>query len=243
MHVRFHSLWLNGVAASPGPNHSDNPDVLTPSSISTATVNTATTVVPSVYEGGDSWGNYYVVLCGNAAFATGHERWAGPYTYTESPSAVVYTIPSPLPAVVFFTDPGQNGPQLREPLPQPSGKPTAAPCPAAPPADLYNFPTLTFNEVGQTEWVDYWCATSPDTVTFTPGDPSIVTVSPSPLTVYSSPQPAWPPPPNHADFVAKAIGSTQIVVSDTLCPNSDTPFSVTVLPTPSPAPVPTPMIN
>jgi len=248
VYARFHQMTIDGVPVSPGPYPSGNPDVATPLTISTTGVTSASTLLPTVYEDSDTWSSYYVVLCGNAVFATGaHERYAGPFPYAESNSYVVDAVPSPLPQVVFFTDPGNNGAQLTEQLPQQTGQSAATACPAAPPPDFYVQYRVTFNEVGQTYWAYFWCSL-PDSITLTSADTSVATVSPSPLQDYSSPQPDWPPPAQRADFTAKSAGSTQISVDDPNCPapaptGNGTPFAIVVNPTPSPAPLPTAIPN
>ncbi len=243
VYARFHALTVNGVPVSPGPFPSGNPDVGTPASIASSNVAVPATLSPTVYERSDTFASYYVVLCGNAAFASGPARYAGPYAYANSQTSVVYATPSPLPQVLFFTDPGANGADLTAQLPLPAGQADSAACPAAPPANFYNQYALTFNEVGQTYWVWYSCSISPDTIALTPANTSVVTASPSPLTEYSSPQPNWPPPQYRADFTAKGVGGTTVTPSDSDCPDNDTAIAVTVNATPSPAPTPTAMPN
>lgn len=244
VYARFHALSVDGVAESPGPYPVSSPDVATPATIASAHVVTPSTLAATVYERSDVWSNYYLVLCGNAAFATGPARYAGPFTYDENNTYVVQAQPSP-PPVVFFRDAGDQAAALTAPLPQQAGVPApAAGCPAAPPANVYVGTSLTYNQVGQTSWVYYWCNIAPDSVTFTSNDPEVAIATPSPLTDYPAPQPNWPPPINHTDFIAKGIGSATIAVADVQCAlSNDKPINVVVNATPSPAPAPTPMSN
>ena len=244
--VRFHSLTLDGVAVSPGPYPAASPDVLTPQTLTAASTAVAHTIAASVYEPGDSFGSYYVVLCGNVVFATGrHARYAGPFTFADDGTSAS---PSPLPNLVFFRDPGDQGASLIEPLPQPWGKA----CPAPPPAYVYNdnFAAPVFYWVGQSKFLYYWSINgqSGDNVILSSSAASIVAVSPaspSPLPVFATEPPAWPPPSPRAEVVSTGVGTATIDQWDTSCGcyDSPNPIVVTVVPTPTPAPVPSPLPN
>jgi hypothetical protein len=252
--ARFHSLALNGVALTPGP-YPTSPDVQTPSFLSAENVTAAQTVSATVYERSAAFSTYYVVLCGNVAFATGpHLRYAGPFTdpnASSSPRPLV--TPSPLPKLVFFRDPGSFGSSLTEQLPAPWSNA----CPAPAPAFTYGYPTIVFNEIGQTEWAYFWwlspssspspapTAPSNATVTLLSTSAAVATASPGVVSMYPTQPPAWPPPPNHATIVAAGIGTATVYGSPS--PNcncqSPAPIGVTVNAPPTPAPVPTPVPN
>ena len=239
VYARFHTMSVDGVPLPPGQFPSGNPDVATPQTIGSTNVAKTATVNATVYERSVIYNqSYYVVLCGNAAFATGPARYAGPFQYPGSSSTVVLASPA-IPPVVFFRDAGTQGGSLIAPLPAPY----AFACPAPGPANLYNNDAPIFYQVGQTQWLYYWCNLTPDTVSFTSNNPSVATESPSPVTVYSTAQPNWPPPSDIANITATGIGATTIAVSDQQCSGSDTPISVTVAPTPVAAGVPTPIPN
>jgi hypothetical protein len=249
--ARFHALSLDGTPLPAGAYPSGSPDVATPSNLAVSNVIVAHAAAPAVYEHSDVFSGFYVVLCGNVVFAAGPLRSAGPFPYpspTASSSAPLVT-PS-LPPLVFFRDPGRFGAALAAPLPAPY----ARGCPAPAPGNFYVFASPAFNEVGQTKYV-YYTADTPqpgntpidnDTVTFTSSDASVVTTnpaSPSPLAVFPTAPPPWPPPSPRADITAAGIGTATIAVYDSSCQCTDAPINVTVNPTPSPAPVPTPIPN
>lgn len=252
--ARFHALALDGTPVPAGPYPSGSPDVPTPVDVAVASVVSAHALAPSVYEQSDTFSEFYVVLCGNAVFATGHARYAGPFPYPHptASSAPPQVTPS-LPPVVFFRDAGTYGSDLIEPLPAPYSRP----CPAPPPANIYTFTAQVFGQVGQTNFMYYWLVTptpspsaSPapaptDFVTFKGYDTSVVTItpSPSPLPVFSTQPPAWPPPSPRAEMRAAGVGTTTIEVDDSACMCTDHPITVTVKATPTAAPVPTPLPN
>jgi hypothetical protein len=243
VYARMHSLSVDGVMQSPGPYPAGNPDVATPSTIVSANVAKPTTLGTTVYERSDQWSDYYVVLCGNAVFATGPARYAGPFSYPWNDVQVPLATPA-LPKVVFFRDAGTQGNSLVMQLPAPSPEPNGAPCPAPPPANTYTYTSTTFYAPGQTVWLRYVSnnGQSGDTVAFTSDDATVAIASPSPLSVYATSPPAWPPG-NHTNLIAKATGSTTISVYDSSCGCSDPSIAITVVATPSPAPVPTPIPN
>lgn len=252
--ARFHSLALNGVELTPGP-YPTSPDVLTPSSLSAANVTATQNLGATVYERSALPSDYYVVLCGNVAFATGpHLRYAGPFADPDAASSPRPLVtPSPLPKLVFFRDPGSFGSSLTEPLPAPWSNA----CPAPAPAFTYGYPAIVFNEVGQTEWAYFWwlppstppspAPTPPSnaTVTLTSTSAAVATASPGIVPMYATQPPAWPPPSNHTTIVA--VGTGYATVYGSPSPNcncqSPAPIGVTVNPPPTPAPVPTPVPN
>lgn len=251
VYARFHALSLDGIPESPGPFPSGSPDVATPSDLLVDDVVVAHSAVVSVYEHSDVFSGFYVVLCGNVVFAKGPARYAGPFPYpnpTASPAAPLVT--PPLPSLVFFRDPGELKKTLVAPLPAPYGRA----CPAPPPGNFYTFSAPVFNWIGQSKFM-YYTANAPapggtpatgDTVTFAVSTPGVVTVnpaSPSPLPVFPTLPPAWPPPSPRADITATGVGNATISVFDSSCQCSDTPISVTVNPTPTPAEIPTPIPN
>ena len=249
--ARFHALSLDGTPLPPGAYPTGSPDVATPSNLSVASVVVAHAAAPSVYEHSDAFGGFYIVLCGNVVFATGHARYAGPFPYPNpTASSAAPLIRQSLPPLVFFRDAGELGKSLTVPLPAPYRRA----CPAPAPGDFYTFTSPVFNQIGQTKYV-YYTANSPapggtpvtgDTVTFASGNNDIVTVnpaSPSPLPVFPTQPPAWPPPSPRADMKAMGRGTTTITVFDSSCLCSDAPISVTVNPTPTPAEIPTPIPN
>ncbi len=245
VYARFHALSLDGIPESPGPYPSGSPDVGTPSKLLVDDVVVAHSAVASVYEHSDVFSEFYVVLCGNVVFAKGPARYAGPFTYanpTASPAAPLVT-PS-LPPLVFFRDAGELGKTLLTKLPAPYGRP----CPAPAPGNFYTFAAPVFNWIGQSKYA-YYTANSQatgDTVTFAVSLPRVVTVnpaSPSPLPVFPTIPPAWPPPSPRADITATGVGNAEITVYDSSCQCTDAPISVTVKPTPTPAEIPTPIPN
>ncbi|MBV8654508.1 MAG: peptidoglycan DD-metalloendopeptidase family protein [Candidatus Eremiobacteraeota bacterium] len=247
--TRFHAVSVNGTPLPPGPFPSGSPDVPTPEGISAANVVSVQAVAPTIYEHSDTFASFYVVLCGNAVFATGHPRYAGPFPYpspfaSSTPPAVA---PS-LPPIVFFRDAGAYGTQLVEALPAPY----ARACPAPPPANTYTFTAPVFGQPGQTRYVYYWLNTLPpspvptDYVTFNVSDAKVVTMnpaSPSPLPVFSAQPAPWPPPSPRGEMTAVGTGAATIQVQDALCNCPDAAINVTVLATPVPAPIPTPLPN
>jgi len=244
--ARFHTLSLDGVAFSPGPYPSGDPDVPTPENLSVGSVIGTHVVAPTVYQGDDIWSSYYVVLCGNVVFASGpNARYAGPFPYpnpTASSSPPLVT-PS-LPPLVFFRDAGTQGSALTQPLPQPY----PYGCPAPDPPDYYTYSTPVFTADGESHFIYYTAkyGESNDTVTFSSSNTAVVTVdpaSPSPLPVFATAPPPWPPPSPRGHIVSAGTGAAAIAVYDSSCTCTDAPINVTVLPTPSPAPVPTPAPN
>ncbi|HKE37234.1 MAG TPA: hypothetical protein VKB39_07375, partial [Candidatus Baltobacteraceae bacterium] len=167
---------------------------------------------------------------------------------TASPAVPLVT-PS-LPPLVFFRDAGELGKTLVAPLPAPYGRA----CPAPAPGNFYTFSSPVFNQVGQSKFV-YYTANSPapggtpvsgDTVTFAVSTPGVITVSPaspSPLPVFPTLPPPWPPPSPRADITAVGPGTATITVQDSSCTCTDAPITVTVNPTPTPAEIPTPIPN
>jgi hypothetical protein len=242
VYARFHALSLDATPLPTGAYPSASPDVATPAQLAVASVTTGHTLSPAVYERSDTWSSYYVVLCGNVVFATGPARYAGPFPYPSptASSAPPLVVPSPLPKLVFFRDPGTQGSSLVAPLPSPYPRG----CPAPPPADVYQLSSQTFYQVGQTEFLWYWCSVQPDTLTLTPSNAGVVSVTPTSLPAFGSPPPPnWPPPSPRADLTATGVGSATIAVSDPGCSGSDGTIDVTVMATPTPAPVPTVMPN
>lgn len=236
VYMRFHTLAVNGVQMPPGPYPSGNPDVPTPENVA-ATVVTPASVSATMYEYGDVFSNYYVVLCGNAVFATGPARYAGPFTYDESSTQVTIASPA-LPPVVFFRDPGSFGSVLTQPLPGTVGRA----CPAPPPANVYTS-SWTFYQVGQNVFEWWWCPVADDQVTISVDNPSVVTASPSPIVVPTAEPTHWPPPSPRADITARGVGFAHITVTDPGCAINNGTIAVTVAVTPTPAPVPTPVPN
>lgn len=241
VYARFHTLAVNGAPIAAGPYPSGDPDVPTPSTISAANTDQPATIAATMYERSDVSSGYYVVLCGNAVFKTGNARYAGPFTYTQGTTSVTTAVPSPLPQVVFFRDPGTQSTSLIETLPAPYNQA----CPAPPPANVYVFASPTFYQIGQTEFAYYTSNTgqSGDTVMFTSSSTTVVTASPSPLAVFATAPPTWPPPTPHADFTATGFGTATITVFDSSCACNDTAINVTVASPSPPAPVPSPLPN
>lgn len=251
VYARFHALSLDGIPESPGPYPSGSPDVATPENLVVRDVAVSHSIVASVYEHSDVFSAFYIVLCGNVVFAKGPARYAGPFPYTNptASSAAPLVTPS-LPPLVFFRDSGKLGKTLVAPLPAPYGRA----CPAPAPGNFYTFSAPVFNWIGQSKFV-YYTANTPapgatpvsgDTVTFAVSTPGIVTVnpvSPSPLPVFPTLPPAWPPPSPRADITATGVGKATISVFDSSCQCTDAPISVTVNPTPTPADIPTPIPN
>jgi hypothetical protein len=239
--ARFHSLSVNGTPVPPGPDPTSSPDVSTPAGLSVANIDQPATLAATMYEGSDVFSSYYIVLCGNAVFKTGsNPRVAGPFTYTEGTTSIAQVSPSPLPQVVFFRDAGVKGSTLTADLPgQTRG------CPATPPANLYAWASPVFFGAGQTEWVRYVSigGSSGDTVTFTSSQTSVISASPSPLAVFATAPPAWPPPSPRADLTSGVPGTAMIIVFDTQSAQDDSPINVQVNATPSAAPVPSPLPN
>ena len=233
VYARLHSISVDGTPVPPGAYPSGSPDVATPQQLSVANVTVAHSIVPTVYERSNVTGQYYVVLCGNAVFATGNARYTAVFNYGSSD---VLDTPSPMPSVVFFRDPGDQSASLTAPLP-----PTGQGCPGPAPANVYTT-TQTFGNVGQTEYLWYWCSATPDTVTFSSNNTNVVTVTPSSLPAFPTSQPNWPPPSPNANIAATGPGSATVSVSDQNC-NLNSTFTITVQ-TPPPAwPVPTPIAN
>jgi hypothetical protein len=246
VYVRFHALTFDGVPIAPGPYPSGNPDVATPQTLTAANVTATNTIVPTVYEHSDVFNGYYVVLCGNVVFATGKNwRAAGPFPYPSPTSGSSAPLVTPsLPPLVFFRDPGAQGKSLAAPLPAPWSQG----CPAPAPATLYVFSNPVFHWIGQTKYMYYTAngGQSGDNVYFSSSSANVVSVnpaSPSPLPVFATAPPAWPPPSPRADIAATGVGTATITVNDASCTCTDPPIDVTVSPTPSPAPVPSPLPN
>jgi hypothetical protein len=247
--ARFHALSVDGSPVPTGPYPQESPDVSTPANLAVTSVVAAHEVTGTVYEHSDTFAGYYIVLCGNAVFATGHARYAGPFPYPNPTAAATPPAAAPsLPRVVFFRDAGKYGVQLLAPLPAPY----AHACPAPPPANTYVFGNYVFGEPGQTKFVYYWLTTptpSPvptDFVSFSSSETTIVTVSPaspSPVPVFSTRPAPWPPPSPREEITATGTGATTIVVTDSSCQCTDAPLQITVNATPTPAPVPTPIPN
>lgn len=257
VYARFHTLEVDGTPLPPvtysgGSYPAGSPDVATPAILSVANVVVAHSAAATVYEHSDVFSDYYVVLCGNVVFATGPARYHQ-FAYPHPTSSPAMPLASPsLPPLVFFRDAGELGKTLTAPLPAPYN----LACPAPAPANFYLFTAPVFNQVGQQKYV-YYTANTPapgststplagDTVTFSASDADVVTVnpvSPSPLPVFATAPPVWPPPGPRGHITAAAVGTATITVTDSSCACPDAPIAVTVNPTPTPAEIPTPIPN
>jgi hypothetical protein len=184
---------------------------------------------------GDAWSPYYIVLCGNVAFASGPARYAGPFQFLSTAS---------LPNLIFFRDPGAQGASLTAPLPVYGNA-----CPAPLPANLSNLYAPIFNERGQSNWGWWCCYPGNDTMNELSSNPAVVTVTPSSVPILPvAPSPSNSPSSGDVYVITAASPGIAKITSSFGGPTpapapTPSPIIVTVNPTPSPAPAPTPMPN